>query len=348
MDKKNRRQIGIWLMIGVVMIYFQVLLGGITRLTGSGLSITHWDVVPGTLPPLNQQQWQAQFDQYKLTPQYKEINMSMTLDRFKFIFFWEYVHRLWARLMSVVFIVGFLYFLIRKKLKWHLIKNLLILFVLGALQGLMGWLMVESGLIDLPWVQPIDLTAHLLLALLLYGYLLWIALLYIVPENTDSENAKAKKISSLLIILVTLQIGFGGLMAGTHAAMAYPTWPLFNGLWLPNTYNSNQSFLTNLTQDAGTIQLIHRTLAYLICILVIYFFFRYRKSNSVMLQTAINFLPVAILLQLTLGVLTLLYTSTKIPVTLGVLHQAVGWLVFTDAVVVYFSIAKKSDFVKNV
>jgi heme a synthase len=341
MDNTARRQIGIWLMAGVVMIYFQVLLGGITRLTGSGLSITQWNVIMGSLPPLNHQQWQTAFDQYKQFPQYKLMNSDMDLGGFKSIFFWEYTHRLWGRLLGVVFILGFVYFLVKRKLYWHLIKNLLILFVLGALQGVMGWIMVQSGLQYMPWVAPIDLTAHLLLALLLYGYLLWMALLYIVPENTGSGNERAKGLSLTLIILLALQIGFGGLMAGTHAALFYPTWPKIGSHWIPQSITNGKPFLINLIQDTGTIQLVHRTLAYLICILVIYFFILYRKSKSTLLRTTIAFLPVIVLLQITLGVLTLLYTSGKIPVTFGVLHQATGWLAFTNVVIVYFLVVKK-------
>ena len=343
MERKTRLQIGLWLLSGAIIIYIQMILGGITRLTGSGLSITQWNVIMGVFPPLNQHDWQVAFDQYKLTPQFKLVNQDFTLSNFKHIFFWEYVHRLWARMvLGTVFIAGFLYFLLKKKLNRQLIKNLIIVVLLGGLEGLMGWIMVQSGLEDIPWVKPIDLTAHMLIALLIYFYLLWIALPYLIPETIPSKNKKAKGFSLALLILIVFQIAFGGLMAGTHAAMSYPTWPKFNGEWLPNSYDNSQSFLTNLTQDVGTIQLGHRTLAYLICLLIIYFFIRFRKSKSVLLEIMISFLPVVILLQITLGVLTLLYTNTKIPVTLGVTHQAVGWLTFTNMVIIYFLIVKKS------
>src|SRR5215831_8206478 len=164
-----------WLFIGVFMVFIQVMLGGITRLTGSGLSITQWDVIMGTLPPLNEQQWQKAFSAYQQFPQYKMMNSTMSLSGFKSIFWWEYIHRLWARLMAVVFLIPFLFFLFKRWINKELGRKLIVLFLLGATQGVLGWVMVASGLMDQPWVNPIDLSAHLILALILYVYLFGMA-----------------------------------------------------------------------------------------------------------------------------------------------------------------------------
>lgn len=344
MDKKIQKQIGIWLLLGAIVIYVQMVLGGITRLTGSGLSITHWDIIMGILPPLNQHAWQTAFEQYKLTPQYKLVNQDFTLESFKHIFFWEFVHRLWARLaLGSVFFVGFVYFFFKKQLTRKLVKNLIIVVLLGGLEGLMGWIMVQSGLRDMPWVAPLDLTAHLLLALLIFSYLLWISLPYLIPEGIPASNNELKKNSILLLVILVIQIGFGGLMAGTHAAMSYPTWPKFNGYWLPSGVDDGQPLLTNLTHNVATIQLIHRTLAYLITVYIFYLFISFRNKVSLPIRKALGVLPVIILVQITLGVLTLLYTGTSIPVALGVTHQAVGWLTFTNAIIVFYLVSRKHD-----
>src|SRR5215510_7045011 len=194
----SRKVIGKWLLLGVFMIFIQVMLGGITRLTGSGLSITQWDVIIGSLPPMNQEQWQNAFDQYKQFPQYKIMNNDMTLEGFKSIFWWEFIHRFWARLMGVVFVVPFVWFLIKKMIDWNLGKKLIIIFILGGLQGLLGWVMVQSGLVDKPWVSPIDLSAHLILALILYCYLFWVALDVLQPKPETGSIVSLKSFSGIL------------------------------------------------------------------------------------------------------------------------------------------------------
>ena len=343
MDKKSRLQIGFWLLAGALIIFVQMILGGITRLTGSGLSITHWDIVMGALPPLNRHDWQVAFNQYKLTPQYTLVNKGFTLSDFKHIFFWEFIHRLWARVMlGGVFFLGLIYFFFTKRLTPSLVKKSIIAVLLGGLEGLMGWIMVQSGLRDVPFVAPLDLTAHLLLALLIFSYLLWISLPYLIPENNfQIDNKKIKGSILTLLTLLAIQIAFGGLMAGNHAAMSYPSWPTFNGNWLPTGINDGTTLITNLTHNVATIQLIHRTLAYLIAIYIFYLFIRYRKSLSALQGVVLSLLPVMVLLQITLGVLTLLYTNTTIPVVLGVIHQSVGWLTFANVLVFYFLIKRK-------
>jgi cytochrome c oxidase assembly protein subunit 15 len=222
--QRSSKPIATWLLIGVGIIIIQILLGGITRLTGSGLSITEWNVVTGTLPPLNEHQWLAEFEKYKQTPQFQYLNYDFTISDFKFIFFWEWFHRFWARLMGVVFAVPFIIFLIQKRFKAEMIKPLIILFLLGALQGAIGWIMVASGLDgDAIYVKPTRLALHFVFALGLLCYTLWFAMQLLVPSGKKIINWSLKKFILIIIAILVIQLIFGGLMAGYKAATAAPT-----------------------------------------------------------------------------------------------------------------------------
>src|SRR5215203_6120687 len=221
--EKNRSDqvIANWIMIGVGMLIIQILLGGITRLTGSGLSITEWDVITGTLPPLNEHQWLQQFHKYQQTPQYRLLNSDFTIGNFKIIFFWEWFHRLWGRLIGLVFLIPFIIFLLQKRLKPTMIKPLVILFLLGALQGAVGWIMVASGLTgDAIYVKPTKLAMHFVLALGLLCYTFWFAMQLLVPAERRIVNSPLKKFTWTIIVVLTLQLAFGALMAGHKAATA--------------------------------------------------------------------------------------------------------------------------------
>jgi heme a synthase len=332
---KNKKPVGIWLMIGIFMIFIQVFLGGVTRLTGSGLSITDWDPLIGALPPLHQVDWQILFQKYQHFPQYKELNNGMTLSEFKNIFWWEYIHRLWARLMGVVFIVGFIYFLLKKIIDKKLLIQLLILFFLGALQGLLGWIMVASGLSGLPWVDPLDLSLHLILALILYGYLMFIALQCLRIERVREVSQNMKKFTIFLVALIYFQIFYGGLMAGNHAALAFPTWPKLGSEWIPDSLFDMNPLWKNFISNDGLIQLIHRSTAYVLVILIFFFWWKFKKINSGKLfQIAVNIFPLIVLVQVALGILTLLNSTHSIPLVFGVLHQSVGLLLLTDALLI--------------
>lgn len=314
------------------MIFIQVFLGGVTRLTGSGLSITDWDPLMGALLPLKQVDWQILFQKYQHFPQYRELNNGMTIAEFKNIFWWEYIHRLWARLMGAVFIAGFIYFLVKKMIDSKLMIQLIILFLLGALQGLLGWIMVASGLSRLPWVDPFDLSLHLILALVLYGYLLFIALQCLGVSRLKNVSTYLKRFTILLIALIYFQIFYGGLMAGNHAALAYPTWPKFGADWIPDSLFAMNPAWKNFIGNNALIQFIHRSTAYALVILIFLFWWKYKKIHSGKLfQLAINLFPLLVLIQAILGILTLLNSSHAIPVVFGVAHQSVGLLLLTDA-----------------
>jgi len=229
-QRNNNKAVYRWLMIGLGMTIIQIALGGITRLTGSGLSITEWDVVTGSLPPLNEAAWLQEFDKYKATPQFRLLNTDFDLSDFKFIFFWEWFHRLWARLIGVVFAAGFIYFLVKKQFEKNIIRPLVILFVLGALQGLVGWIMVASGLEgDAVYVKPTRLALHFIFALGLLSYVYWFALQLSVDEKKRTNCPALQKAALYIIAVLTIQLIYGALMAGHKAATAAATWPDING-----------------------------------------------------------------------------------------------------------------------
>lgn len=315
------RGVRIWLWAGAIMTLIQVMLGGITRLTGSGLSITEWDVLVGSVPPLNEQQWNEAFDKYKQFPQYKLVNQDMELSSFKKIFFWEYMHRNWARLIGLVFIIPFLYFLMKKKFNRQWTVKLLILMVLGGLQGLVGWLMVASGLIDKPWVSPYNLTLHLMLALLVYLYILWL-IFSLNDVKPEADHPVIHKGIKWVIGFVLLQIVFGGFMAGTKAGLTYNTYPLMDGRIFPENFFIFPSLLANIFENQAAINFIHRTLAAIVVISIALLFTRNIRYASREMRRAMLWLLIMICIQFTLGLLTLFSGSSgEISVWLGVMHQ---------------------------
>ena len=249
-DKKSRA-VANWLILGVAMTIVQIALVGITRLTGSGLSITEWDVVTGTLPPLNQAAWQALFEKYKTTPQFQLLNFDFTIDNFKFIFFWEWFHRLWARTIGLVFAFGFIYFIVKKYFQPAMIRPLVVLFLLGALQGAIGWIMVASGLEgDAVYVKPTRLALHFIFALGLLSYTYWFALsLKVKPVekahlSTEAQQSlKGFRVWAWVVLgLLFFQLIYGALMAGHKAANVASTWPTINGEWIPTHLMGKESF----------------------------------------------------------------------------------------------------------
>ncbi len=308
LDKSFSKPIAIWLLIGVAMIMIQVLLGGITRLTESGLSITEWKPLTGILPPLNIVEWQAEFDKYKNTDQFRYIHADFTLNDFKFIFFWEWFHRLWARLLGIVFLVGFVYFLIRKKFKKEMIIPMIILFLLGALQGLVGWIMVKSGLVpEKMFVGHIQLATHFIAALVLLCYTFWFALSLLIPKEKLVINSSLKKFAITIVCILVIQLIYGAFMSGLKAATAAPTWPDINGMMVPDQINNLSPWWKNLVENKITIQLIHRSLAYLLTILVFIWTIKARKFNGNDLFIKTKWMPLFfILIQVVLGILTVI------------------------------------------
>ena len=348
-DIDYSRAVSIWLFIGLIMIFFQILLGGITRLTGSGLSITQWEIVTGTIPPLNNEEWMVELNEYRQTPQYQKINEGMSLKEFKFIYFWEYIHRLWARLMGFVFLFPFLYFLARRRLGKPLILRLIMLILLASLVASFGWIMVASGLIDQPWVNAYKLTLHLSLALITYGYLFWIWFRYTFPE-LEFRHRHLWKYSWTLLVLVSLQIVLGGIMAGTKAALFYPTWPGMHGDLIPMAITKWEYWkwenIVNYYDSAfapALVQFLHRNVAYLILIFSLIFVFRCRKLIVPEYLRNLHIVYIGLVfIQVLLGILTLVYSKGSIPLYLGVMHQAMAILVLTVLLAIHFIIKKVS------
>ncbi len=328
--QRSTKPVAIWLMIGVAMLIVQILLGGVTRLTGSGLSITEWDVITGTVPPLNEQQWIEQFNKYKQTPQFSILNSDFTLQDFKFIFFWEWIHRFWARLIGVVFAIPFIIFLFQKRFKEEMIKPLIILFLLGALQGAVGWIMVVSGLTgDAFYVKPTRLMLHFVLALGLLCYTFWFALQLIVPNEKRFINKPLKNFTLLILVVLVLQLAFGALMAGHKAATVAPTWPDINGAFVPA--NMFAGGLLNLIENKITIHFIHRSLAYILFAFIIFWTWRSFRIKANTLFSKTKWLPfLLVLVQLILGILSVLNSVKIVPNHWGIfewtaqLHQLIA------------------------
>lgn len=338
LTQKSDRAVGLWLLTGVGMIMIQVLLGGITRLTESGLSITEWKPIIGMLPPIGHEAWMAEFDRYKNTDQFKYIHSDFTLSDFKFIFFWEWFHRLWAQLLGFVFLIGFVYFIWKKKFRKEMILPFIILFLLGAVQGAIGWIMVKSGLVpEMYFVGHVELATHFVSALVLLVYTLWFALTLLVPQQYISKNTALKRFAVLLIILLFVQLIYGGFMAGLRAGTVAPTWPTINGEWLPGSL-----FLTkgkaNYFNNPFMVQFIHRGIAYLLSFLIIIWFIKatHHKKSSLFNKTRV--IPFAlVLLQVILGILTVLNATDAVAILwFGVLHQFVAMLLLMSLVWVLY------------
>ena len=324
---KAKRQVGNWLLLGVAMIVIQIVLGGITRLTESGLSITEWNPVTGALPPLDDAAWHVEFNKYKGTDQFRYVHSDFSIDDFKFIFFWEWFHRLWARLMGIVFLVGFVYFLVAKKLSREMVMPMIVLFILGALQGLVGWLMVKSGLVpERYYVGHVELTTHLIMALLLLAYTLWFALKLKVNNNQVTSNLSMRRLTVLIAAILFIQLIYGGLMAGLKAATMAPTWPDINGSMIPAGLLSMKPLISNFFNNPIAIHFIHRGLAYMLVLLLIAGWFKSRKiKGSAFLRSSWSVAATLVSVQAILGVLTVLnsWHSDRLA-WLGVSHQFIG------------------------
>jgi cytochrome c oxidase assembly protein subunit 15 len=367
-----RKIVGAWLVVGCVMVFFQVILGGITRLTESGLSITQWKPINGIVPPLNEEEWNREFELYKEKVQYKVINEGMSLHEFKWIFFWEFFHRFWARMFIVAFVFPFAYFLYRRWLDKGLILSLIGLFVFGGLQGFVGWIMVKAGLSGL-FVPPLRLTVHLVLAFILFAWTVYLTLRVYREDSNFQLKVSGSKLVSLrwfavtILVVLFLQLFLGGIVSGMKAGLAYPTWPDMNGEFVPavlsnppvavgpSSYgaqgpwsraisqfmNGITSYVPQDTWSRAFIQLVHRLTAYTLVLLIGIFYFKSRNiTGDKIFQTGLNLFPVAVLLQACIGIATVLHCVGKIPVSWGVLHQAGAMLLLAETVFVIFHLYK--------
>ncbi|RTL57310.1 MAG: heme A synthase [Sphingobacteriales bacterium] len=325
----SSRPVAIWLLAGVFMIIVQVLLGGITRLTGSGLSITEWKPILGALPPMNEHDWQVAFEKYKEIGQFKFLNADFTLSDFKSIYFWEWLHRNWARFIAVVFAVPFVIFLLQRRFKKEMVRPMAILFILGALQGLIGWIMVASGLNEENlYVNHIRLAIHFISALGLLCYVFWFALQLLVPPEQVTINPSLQKFTWQIVAVLILQLIYGAFMAGHKAAPISPTWPDMNGYAFPPNLFKETPWLANFTENKLMVQFIHRGLAYLLFILIVMWTWKAYKQNLTSLFNKTKWMPLGIvLLQVVLGILTVLNSPFMAPRHWGVfewyaqLHQ---------------------------
>ena len=345
---KAKKAVRIWILTGLVMSLVQVMIGGVTRLTDSGLSITEWDVLMGTLPPMSTESWNEAFESYQEIGQYKHLNEGMSLGEFKMIFFWEYFHRLWARLIGLVFIIPFIFFIATKKLNRKWIMRLTFAMLLGAAQALMGWIMVKSGLTDDKlYVSPIKLTLHLVLALALVVYLYWLYL-ELRHEKSRSFQILKPKVLRLLMFLALLQVCLGGFVAGMKAGMVYNDWPAMGGKVIPEVLTNSNSW----TADAmvfderhvaaqALVQWTHRGVAYLILILVSVFTFKILRVGveDIRELKASLWIGLFLIFQVALGVIFLLVArshSGQLPVFWGVAHQLMAFFLFLAMFLPYY------------
>lgn len=334
----SQRAIAAWLFAMAAMIFIMVSIGGITRLTGSGLSIVEWRPLMGFLPPLSEAEWSRIFTLYQTSPQYQEVNAGITLSGFKAIFWWEFVHRFWGRLIGVVFFVPFLWFLLRRQIGLSLAPRLIFLFILGGAQGVLGWYMVQSGLVDIPEVSQYRLAAHLVLALALYVALLWTALQLRHPEpetTPDRRLAGMRTLAITTLSLVTITILSGAFVAGTDAGFAFNTFPLMDGTLVPAGYLP-QPWYASPFEDIATIQFHHRVLAIVSLIVAIATWWRSRWIVLVQRARRVaNGLLVMVCLQVALGISTLVLV---VPVSLAAAHQAGAVLLLTATLWLLFEL----------
>ncbi|HEY9222120.1 MAG TPA: COX15/CtaA family protein [Lutibacter sp.] len=342
---KYTKTIRIWLLIGLIMLIGQVILGGITRLTGSGLSITRWDIITGVIPPLNATEWVSEFELYKETPQFHKINSTLTIQEFKFIYFWEYFHRLWVRSLGFIFLIPFIFFVVKKQLDFYLIKRLGIVILLTILTASAGWIMVQSGLVNRPWVNAYKLTIHFTLAVLvIWAMVKTVSDVYLFGSN---KLIPSKKIVPIVISIAFAQMIVAGIMAGMKAGLYYPSWPDMNGEFVPGVLqnSANWDWHNMINYDTylfapALIQFSHRMLAYFLAAATIYLFFKLRNKVEESSKKWLSGALILVCVQVVLGILTVLNVQGKIPLFLGVSHQLVGLLYFMALLFLYDSIRK--------
>ena len=316
-QESYNRQIAWWLIICAAVIFGMILLGGVTRLTDSGLSMVDWKPIRGVIPPITQADWQAMFLKYQQFPEYQKTNFNMTLEQFKPIFMYEYLHRMLGRFIGIIFVLPFLFFYFTKRIVPGLTPRLLVMLVLGGSQGVLGWYMVKSGLVDNPHVSQYRLTAHLGMAVFIYGFIFWTVLDLLAPVASQPKHLK--RFAYSLSGLIFLMILSGGLVAGTRAGIPYPTWPLMGDSFIPPGLYSLQPFWLSAFEDMLTIQFNHRMFAYLIVGLVCTFAYQALKSDlQGSLKVGIYCFIGLLFLQVSLGISTLIF---YIPVPIAAAHQ---------------------------
>jgi cytochrome c oxidase assembly protein subunit 15 len=355
MTDSARKYIGIWLIVGLFLVFIQVTIGGITRLTDSGLSITEWEIVKGVIPPTNEEKWLEAFQKYQThaKKQYENLHQDMTIAEFKVIYFWEWFHRLWGRMMGLVFLFPFLFFAVKKWIPTWLYGRFAVMIGLAALAATFGWIMVASGLDaeNRTWVSAYKLAIHLSIAVILFAYIFWTVLKVMKPKGKGYQNLVFKNSVLFLIGFVFLQIVFGGFMAGMRAGSLHTSWPIFI-----NSSNYFEILLSGPEQVAGSflfdyedkawvkavVQLVHRSLAFLLLIFSLLFVINIRKSKLFELMKNASYIMLFVLaIQYLLGVLTITnIIGNNVPVVLGVLHQVVAMLLLISWLNILYNLKK--------
>jgi cytochrome c oxidase assembly protein subunit 15 len=344
MLKNNpQKQVIYWLLTGCVLIYIMVVVGCITRLTHSGLSITDWSVM-GTMPPMSEQSWNEHFSKYQESPEFRIVNSDMQLDEFKNIFWWEWTHRMIGRTIGLVFFAGFAYFLIRKKFTKKLLAKAVILMFVGALQGLVGWWMVKSGLVKNPNVSHYRLAIHLMTAFTAFAFAFWFALELIFEKKEKTEGNSGRKLffaTFVLFAALIFQVVYGAFVAGLKAGKFYNTWPKMGDEWFPSdVIFSSGTMLRAFTENGAGVQFIHRTFAWVFACLVLFIWVRSNKLKLSKWQyRGVSALVYLTTLQIILGIFTLLYS---VPVLMGVLHQTAAFFLFATCLYLLFHFGNRN------
>ena len=337
-DENKDVYIYFWLLLITLLVALIIVIGGLTRLTDSGLSITNWDLFSGILPPLNIKEWEHFFSLYKEIPEYKLINSSMTLEEFKVIYWWEYIHRLLGRLIGILYLVPLIYFTWKKIINKKYLISFYLIFLLILLQGFIGWYMVKSGLVERTDVSHYRLSLHLTLAFVIFGFLLWNLLKY-KNNNKFMVNIKLPYFLPIIfLICVLLQISLGAFVSGLDAGKIYQTWPLMDENYFPNDSSVDQLFLLNLFDNPSLVQFIHRNVAYLIFFLFLFIaYIVFKNNNFSHLRNITLFLFLIILLQIFLGIVTVLSGAN---IFVASLHQIGSIILFATAIILVFKNSK--------
>jgi cytochrome c oxidase assembly protein subunit 15 len=347
-SQNSNKAVIYWLLTGCALVYIMVVVGCITRLTHSGLSITDWSFM-GSMPPLSEEAWLERFAKYQQSPEFIKVNFTMQLPEFKHIFFWEYIHRMIGRVMMYVFSIGLIVLIIRKKIDKKMLPSLILLFFMGAMQAVIGWWMVYSGLQKQPAVSHFRLATHLMSAFTLFAFTFWFALKLLNPKEEIKENdgAKLKWWSLSFFAVLILQIIYGAFTAGYVEGDAskirpghiFNSWPKMGDEWMPEQVTMKDSFYLNFFENASGIQFTHRTLAIIVVIVLCVIWYKSSKLNLTTSQyRGVTFLIYGVTLQFILGVLTLLY---QVPVVLGVLHQTGAFFLFASTIYLMFHTFRK-------
>jgi cytochrome c oxidase assembly protein subunit 15 len=336
-SRSQNRAVAIWLLICCGLVFTMVVLGGFTRLTGSGLSMADWRPLMGWLPPLSDAEWQRVFDLYQQTPEFLKVNSHMDVGAFKSIFWLEFLHRLLGRTIGIVFFLPFVFFFVKGYIKAAEWPKYLLMFILGGMQGVLGWYMVKSGLVDNPHVSQYRLTAHLFAAFLIYAYMFWVAMSLLFPATGETRHPWYRK-SLALTFLTSVTIVSGGFVAGLKAGKIYNTFPMMGDYWVPPGTMALEPFWRNFFDNMTTVQFDHRILAITTLIAAVIFWLKARQADlPARSRPAVNALLHTAVLQVALGITTLLMS---VPVILGATHQGVAMLLFTVSLYILHSLRR--------